>query len=283
MNASRLDCDQSAMSTPAVSSMIDIGERRLALTSMGEGLPTVILETGLGAESHEWSTVQEAVGTFTRVVRYDRAGRGSSDPAARPRNASHMVEDLRALLRTADLPGPYVLVGHSFGGLLMRLFAYRYPLDVHSLILVDSMHEDQFDVLGPLFPPGTENEPPALRNVRRFWTGGWRRPESTTEGIDFVESIAQARAIDSLGDLPICVLTAGTFTKEPLVPPEHRQDLQRRWEQLQARFLKLSSRATQSFVLGSGHFIQRECPRAIVDEIVSAVKPARTQHEHGSL
>ncbi|HKQ16179.1 MAG TPA: alpha/beta hydrolase [Steroidobacteraceae bacterium] len=254
-----------------MNTLIDIGGRRLALNCTGAGTPTVILETGLGAESDEWAAVQEAVQTFTRVCRYDRAGRGASDPAVRRRSAAEMVEDLHVLLRTADIRGPYVLVGHSFGGLLMRLFAQRFPQEVRSLVLVDSMHEDQFEVFGPTFPPATAEDPSPLRAVRAFWTGGWRTPESTAEGIDFVASLAQGRAIESLYDLPIHVLTAGTFLNQPLVPAAHRKDLQNRWDALQARFLELSSTVTQTIVHRSGHFMQRNCPEVIVEAIAQAV------------
>ena len=274
MNASRPD-RRTPVATepdPASISMVDVGGRRLALSYTGTGTPTVILETGLGAESSEWAAVQDAVQKLSGVCRYDRANRGASDPAPKPRGASEMLEDLRVLLRVAGLPKPYVLVGHSFGGLLMRLFAHRHPRDVHSLVLVDAMHEDQFEVYGSIFPPATPNDPTALHKVRAFWTGGWRKPESTAEGIDFVASLAQARTVDSLGDLRTYVLTAGTFANEPLVPLAYRHDLQRRWEDLQGRFLRLSSRPTQIFVRESGHFIQRDRPAAIVDAIARVLK-----------
>jgi pimeloyl-ACP methyl ester carboxylesterase len=129
-------------------------------------------------------------------------------------------------------------------------------------------------VYGPIFPPATAADPPALREVRAFWTGGWRNPQSTVEGVDFVPSLAQGRAIDSLNDLPVYVLTAGTFANQPLVPAAHRGDLQRRWDELQASFLKLSSVATQTFVPGSGHFMQRDSPQAIVETIAQAVARA---------
>ena len=116
--------------------MIDIGDRRIAFASRGQGSPTVVLETGLGAESGEWAAIVRGVQTFTRVCRYDRAGRGASDCASSPRSALDMVDDLHRLLRTAEVSGPYVLVGHSFGGLLMRLYAHRYGGDVVGLVLV---------------------------------------------------------------------------------------------------------------------------------------------------
>jgi len=237
------------------------------MTSSGRGDPTVLLETGLGAESEEWSAVQRCVAAQTRVLRYDRACRGASDPAPRPRSANDLVDDLTLLLRRAGISPPYVLVGHSLGGLLMRLFAQRHRADVAGLVLVDSMHEDQFEIFGPMFPPPAPNEPQALTETRRFWTSGWRDPNSTTEGIDFVASCAQGRAVTTLGDLPLHVLSAGTFLNQPLLPQAARAHLQQRWDELQMRLLQLSSDATHSKVESSGHFVQREAPLEIVEAI----------------
>ena len=284
MDSSQSDRRESADRVSATR-MVDVGGRRLALTCTGTGSPTVVLETGLGAESNEWRSVQTAVERYARVLSYDRAGRGQSDKAARPRSAAAMVEDLHALLRAVELPGPYVLVGHSFGGLLVRIFAHRYPREVQGLVLVDAMHEDQFEVFGPKFPPANPSDPPELRSVRAFWTTGWRSPESTTEGIDFVSSLAQARAARSLGHLPIHILTAGTFRNQPLVPAEHRDHLQRCWEDLQGDFLRFSSAARQSFVRDSDHFIQRHRPELVADAIASVIaianKGAHARH-HGA-
>ena len=100
----------------------DLGDRRLAYLCSGAGSPTVVLETGLGAESEEWAVVQRGLEQFTRVCRYDRAGRGDSDPAPRPRSAHHMVSDLHELLQRAAIPGPYVLaVTRSAAYLCARL------------------------------------------------------------------------------------------------------------------------------------------------------------------
>ena len=251
--------------------MIDVGGRRLALTCSGRGSPVVVLETGLGAESNEWATVQRAIQVLTRVCTYDRAGRGVSDRASSPRSAVDMVEDLHKLLGAAEIPGPYVLVGHSLGGLLMRLYASRHRDEVAGLVLVDSMHEDQFDVFGEMFPPPTPSDPLALRQTRAFWTGGWREPASTEECIDLVSSIAQVRRVVSLGDIPLHVITAGTFLNQSLIPSVRRVELQRRWEDLQKQFLKLSSRATQSIMHSSGHFVQRDDPQVVIDAIKAVI------------
>ena len=257
--------------------MIDVGGRRLAVACRGSGAPTVVLETGLGAESEEWNAVARGVEQFCRVCLYDRAGRGRSDRASHPRTAHHMVCDLHTLLRRAEIPEPYLLVGQSFGGLIARLYAHQHRSEVVGLILVDSMHEDQFEVFGPRFPPPSPHDPPALQQMRTFWTTGWRDPRSTSEGIDFPQSIAQARAIDSFGDLPLCVLTAGTFLNQTLVAAERRRRLQGIWCELQARFLQLSANAKHIYIHGSGHFIQREHPQMVIDAISQMVTSIRSR------
>jgi len=117
------------------------GRPRLHLHGMGDSGPSVILDAGIGASSLSWSLVQEAASRFARVYAYDRAGFGWSDPPRRsnePRIASRLAEELRALLRAADVPGPYILVGHSFGGYVARLYAERWPVEVAGLVMVDS-------------------------------------------------------------------------------------------------------------------------------------------------
>src|SRR5262249_18432554 len=131
---------------------------------------------------------------------------------------------------------------------------------------------DQFDVFGPLFPPAAPSEDPKLTQVRSFWQGGWRQPDSTEEHIDFTSSIEQDREILSLGNIPLHVIIAGTYLRQPLVPPQLREKLQQRWQTLQMEFLKLSTRATYSFALDSGHFVQRDAPDIVSDAINSMVR-----------
>lgn len=249
---------------------VDSTGRRLALTRAGSGTPTVVLETGLGAEAEEWEPVFQEVKQITSVCYYDRANRGHSDPTPRPRSAQDSVADLHALLDAAAIPRPVVLVGHSLGGLIVRLYAHQYPHDVAGLVLVDSMHEDQFERIGPrLFPP-FPGEPQELTELRSFWTTGWRDPTKNEEGVDFLASQAQAHAIDSLGDIPMLVLTAHTFLRAaPPVPAAQQAaaQLQTLWQEMQRQLIQQSSNATQILVENSGHFIQREQPEVIVAAI----------------
>ena len=140
---------------------------------MGTGSPTVVLETGIGAESSEWGPVAAAIARSRAVFRYDRAGRGESDPGQGNRDALNMVGELNALLEATQTKGPYLLVGHSFGALLMRLFASAESASVYGLVLVKSIHHRQFQVLGPAFPASSPSDAHALVQMRDFWTGGW--------------------------------------------------------------------------------------------------------------
>jgi len=263
------------MNVKQTTRMIDLDGRRLALAECGRGSPAVVLETGLGAESEEWSAVQTLLAPLTRVCRYDRAARGESDAAPQPRSALELVEDLHQMLRRADVMPPYVLVGHSLGGLLVRLFAHRHREQVAALVLVDAMHEDQFDVFAPTFPPPRADEPAGLTETREFWTRGWRDWHSTQEGIDLVASCEQAREVQSLGDLPIHVLSAGTFLNQPLIAEAFRPRLQGMWDGLQQRLVRLSTRATHSTCLGSGHFVQREAPHEVSAAVAGMVERVR--------
>jgi pimeloyl-ACP methyl ester carboxylesterase len=275
MTNQQQDLSPGTASFEAKTEMIDVGGYRLALTSSGAGSPTVVLETGLGAEGSEWAAVVRAISASNRIIHYDRANRGASDRVPGPRTALDMVGDLHRLLRTAGIGGPYVLVGHSFGGLLMRLYAHHHRDEVAGLVLVDAMHEDQFDVFGPLFPPAAPSDSQELVKMRAFWQGGWRSPAATEEGIDFATSFRQLAEVASLGSIPLHILIAGTFLNSSRVPPQYRAPLQARWQAQRMEFLKLSTRASYSLALDSGHFVQREAPALVTEAIKLTLAAAR--------
>jgi pimeloyl-ACP methyl ester carboxylesterase len=136
-----------AMRLPPPGRMIGIGGYRLHLHEMGEGTPAVVFESGIAATSLSWRLVMREVAEFTRVCSYDRAGFGWSDAAVTPRTPAHIVEELSLLLRNAGIPPPYILVGHSFGGLVVRLFAARYRGDVAGVVLVDPLSPSEWSPL----------------------------------------------------------------------------------------------------------------------------------------
>jgi pimeloyl-ACP methyl ester carboxylesterase len=122
---------------PAPGEMFDLQGYRLHLLAMGHGSPTVIFESGLMSTVLSWDKVQPEIAKSTRAVSYDRAGLGWSDPGPAPRDAEQIVSELHRLLERAHVSAPFILVGHSFGGLTMRLFAERYPEQVAALVLID--------------------------------------------------------------------------------------------------------------------------------------------------
>jgi pimeloyl-ACP methyl ester carboxylesterase len=126
--------------------------RRLNLYCLGTGSPTVVFDSGLGDGTEAWALVQPVIAAHTRACSYDRAGYGYSDPGTHEASSAHIVDDLHRLLVAASIKPPYVLVGHSFGGMNVRLYADLYPADVVGMVLVDSAEEDWRETYWQLDP-----------------------------------------------------------------------------------------------------------------------------------
>jgi pimeloyl-ACP methyl ester carboxylesterase len=229
--------------------MVDVGGRRLNLFCMGSGSPTVVFEAGGGRAGWDWFQVQPAVAKRTRACIYDRAGMGFSDPISRPATAANAAKDLHFLLKNGHVPGPYVLVGNSYGAMVIQQFALRPKADVAGLVLLDAQHEDELPRLDKLtsggmsagfagmaemdraclaaaeagFVPGSDmekqcvlgaDEPfgPALAaaaTALKRKASFWRANVSETENI-YTTSAQQLRAARKpYGDLPLVSLTRG--------------------------------------------------------------------------
>lgn len=134
-----------------IGKMVDIGGYKLHAVDQGVGGPTVVIDSGVGCNCLDWSLVQPEIAKFTRVITYDRAGYAWSDESPLHRTNQNIIEELRMMLRAIGAPGPYILVGHSFGGSNMQLYAMKYPEEVVGIVLIDSVHEDQLQVLN--IPP----------------------------------------------------------------------------------------------------------------------------------
>ena len=125
---------------PPTGELVAIEGTRLHVVSRGRGTPTVVLDSALAGSSLSWSEIQPRLAELTRVVSYDRAGFGWSDASPAPRTVENMVEELDQLLANADVEAPYVLVGHSYGGWIVQLYASRYRKNVAGVVLVDTPH-----------------------------------------------------------------------------------------------------------------------------------------------
>ena len=232
-----------------------IGNRQIFYRREGSGSPTVIFEAGMGDISDVWGNVQPVIGRLAQTLSYDRAGLGQSDIPPRPRTCQDMVDDLSALLAGARIAPPYVLVGHSFSGLSVRLFASQRPNEVTGMVLVDCSHEDRTAAFEKVL-----SEELIARN-RAYLSN----PSKNSEFVDRIQSERQVRDARRRFDFPLVVLTRGLPDKPDPVWPS--ADLQRVEQELQLEFLTLSPKSSHVIAEKSGHWIQNDQPELVIEAI----------------
>jgi pimeloyl-ACP methyl ester carboxylesterase len=274
--------------------MVDLGNgRSLYLECRGTGGPTVILEAGFRTRADVWTEdliqpdaprtmVFQGVAAFTRVCAYDRPGTATvpegglspsrSDPAPMPRTAQDSVDDLHAALQAAQVPGPYVLVGHSYGGMLVRLYASTYPDQVVGMVLVDAFSEGlkaqltpaQWTAYDSIFQP----VPEALADY------------TDLEFTDLDTSVSQVREATTaapLREIPLVVLSRGQAMAMPDDLPGGLtgEGLEDAWTAEQAELAALLPDARHVIAEQSEHYIQLQQPELVltaIQEVVNAVR-----------
>jgi pimeloyl-ACP methyl ester carboxylesterase len=288
---------------PPPGQLVDIGGRRLHLLVMGEnsGTPTVILEAGTLAFSSYWAWVQPEIAQFARAVAYDRAGMGWSDSSPHPRDAQHIAAELHTALQTAGIPGPYLLVAHSEGGLFAPVFASLYSDEVVGMVLVEPEHPSAFTgsrqaettrqgaefigrfgpilarlgvsrFMGSLFlreadgtplplPPQQLAELAALIPTVKMADAN-SREVATWDNLTF----PQVQAVTSLGDMPLVVLSGGHSFGDY-------------WVEAQAEYARLSTNSAHSIIDRATHgslLTNPDQSRLIVDAVRQVMVSSRT-------
>ena len=278
---------------PMPGQLVSVGDHRLHIFCTGEGGPTVVLEPGLGEPSTEMSGwIAPAVSVHTRVCVYDRAGRGWSEAATHPQDGREVAAELHTLLTNSGEPGPYVLAGHSLGGAYVMNFAAMYPDDVAGVVLLDSMHPQQYARL-PGYPTfyrmfrrasgvlpslsrvglarlvashGSGDLPATARDQERaFWSTPRQYRSLRDEFAELPTALKQAADLTTFGDKPLIVVTAG-------------KDAQEGWQSLQDELATLSSNSIHRLVPDATHagLVENEqaagASRQAIIDVVAAVR-----------
>jgi pimeloyl-ACP methyl ester carboxylesterase len=250
-----------------------VGGSYLYLLCEGRGSPVVVLETGLGGGHTGWGAVQPELSRTTRVCSYDRAGLELSQLAPKQASAIAKADQLHALLAAAHVKPPYILVGQSYGGLLVRVYTARHPRDVVGIVLVDASHPDQSRVFLNALHSRGGRATPAVRAFR----SDINYPHNP-EGVDWTVSANQARAAGGLGDRPLIVITAGHEDWPPGLPRPVVQRLNRVWLTLQDQLAHLSTNSVHVIALHSPHYVMAVWgqPGLVIHAIRAVLDAART-------
>jgi pimeloyl-ACP methyl ester carboxylesterase len=230
---------------------VDVGGHNLNLLIGGQGSPAVIFEGGFGTGIASWSTVQKEVAAFARTVSYDRAGLGQSDLGPKPRSAKQIATELHVALDKAGVKPPYVLVGHSFGGIYVRVFADMYPSEVAGMVLIDPSQENFNDWL-------KKNQAARLKEAEAEIA---KAPEGVrAEGAATEISYAEARATKVPPRIPVTLLSA---TEDQTMPAEAHTV----WIEKHKEWIATVPGGRHLVVEKTRHFIQAQQPKLVIDTI----------------
>lgn len=288
--------------------LVDVGGRRLHINCTGKGTPTVVMEAGAGDFSFDWSLVQPLIARFTRVCTYDRAGYAWSDAGPMPRSMQQIVMELHTGLRKLGVKFPYLLVGHSLGGLIVRVYASQYPTEVAGMVLIDSSHEDNQILLnnklvllrelsrGRAIPPvqlkiptPLGSSPPAVGHPSSIVSKVEAPYDKLTPEIQQVRlwavnqpnySDARRSEFDYLAE-EVARIHIDRSKREyrlgdtPLIVLTRGKNADEGHQKLQADLVRLSRDSKQIVAQKSGHHIQLDEPELVTDAIRQVVDATR--------
>lgn len=271
---------------------IPVRGRSLHIDCQGHGAPAVILDAGLGGSSLEWVFVVERLRGLTTVCTFDRAGYGASAMGAMPRTSSRIANELYLLLDAAEVPAPYILVGHSFGGYNMQIFARRYAYMAAGLVLIDASHPHQVErFLAPPLklltapssrygivqfrdppPPNALLPEPVRRHIAERARRWKTRRTLGSELLSFRDSALELSMSPPLGDLPLLVITRGRIEGKI---DDKRLLMERLWLQLQTELAAESRASAHLIARQAGHNIHIEQPGLVAYGIALLVERQR--------
>lgn len=283
---------------PPPGRLVEIDGRSSHIHCTGDGVPTIVLESGLDDRgSWSWATVQEELSRISRVCAYDRAGMLWSEPRPGPRDAERIADELHALLGAASETPPYVMVGHSFGGLYVRVFDDRYPGETTGFVFVDASHPEQEErfpaEVRQMMRANSDENPRWLLRIFtpfRILTGERPTPRTAYWWRTFTEGVLAEAAADEaiyeqaartgpLGDRAVIVLTSGMPMEMPGISEKGNVAMGRVMLELHGELAALSTNSDHRVVDGAGHYIHRDRPGAVVAAVRDVVTAVREEGE----
>jgi pimeloyl-ACP methyl ester carboxylesterase len=251
-----------ARSTATIDEFVDTGGARVHVRCVGHGDATVLLIAGFGGDSTSWASIEPAIAPHARVCSYDRPGTGTSDPATSTATFATQAHELHTVLDAVGERGPYVAVGHSFGGAEAVTFASLFADEVVGLVLVDASPTTWPAALCAVVEDGSDG----AAMLRGLCTDAFP-PAGNSEQLDVVAAFAEAAQIASLGSRPVAVITA---TRRELPADLAAWEIERlndAWNQGQQDWIELSTDARLVPVDDTGHNVQIDQPGVVIDEI----------------
>lgn len=224
----------------------------------GQGDTTVVFESGLGSDWAPWDAVAKEVSAHARTFAYSRPGYGLSEPTTAPRDAEHIVAELRALLAARGVAPPYVLVGHSFGGAYMEYFAKAHPKDVVGVVLVDPRHRDFTAACAQAGLAGCDIPPALLATLPQLQIDEYQGFASTSQ---------QIGELGTFGAYPVRVLTATEHGFSPQV--------ETLWQTMLGSLAGEAADGKQSLFVGAGHYLQVEKSHDVAQAIIDLLPPSK--------
>jgi pimeloyl-ACP methyl ester carboxylesterase len=283
--------------------LVEMHGYKMHLDCVGDGSPTVILESGLNDSWLSWYKVQPAVAKFTRVCSYDRAGVGWSDAQPQPPDSRNIALHLHSLLNNAGVKPPYVLVGHSIGGIHVRVYQNMYPSDVVGMVLIEPSHPDQmkrfpsqprkwialqrleFELVKLAMPFGIPrfvglcgDGPAEIRDTLRIVECQTRWFETQEAELNaFDSSAAEGRATGSLGSMLLVVLSSDPDKGRlpGIIGADVAKEMEIAWGQMQEELSHLSTRGSRLVAKGATHYVQLDRPDLVIDAVHLVVDASR--------
>jgi pimeloyl-ACP methyl ester carboxylesterase len=252
--------------------LVDVGGYRLEVARGGSGNPAIVLVGGLGNALDTWEKITPAAAQFSTVVAYSRGGLGRSEPGPSHHTAKDSVVELHTLLARLELKPPYILVGASYGGILVRLYTSLYPNEVAGLVFVDSSHEEQVKRYGKLDPKYPAQFQSSFEEKLRSDKGA--EADEDRESMR-IQAAGAVEGMKPLPDIPIAVLTSMKVSPNPQYVNQTAKGYES-WRAMHEEWFRRSTNGLHLVTARSGHHIQDDEPQLVIEAIRFVLDRVRT-------